>query len=133
MVSYGSALSTPTNLIIVVHEPLVQAPKARETSPTPQSLYGLTWTQATQALTRFRKEYTPNFPFVTIPSSVSAENLARENPFLFRSVILAAAPFPASKLSKVKRNVLAYLGYQMLVEEVRTLDLLQGVLVCIAW
>ncbi|KAF7550549.1 hypothetical protein G7Z17_g5647 [Cylindrodendrum hubeiense] len=33
----------------------------------------------------------------------------------------------------MKRNVLAYLGQQIFVEEKRTLDLLQGLLVCIAW
>ncbi|KAK7423107.1 hypothetical protein QQX98_001183 [Neonectria punicea] len=33
----------------------------------------------------------------------------------------------------MKRNVLAYLAQQVLVEDKKTLDLLQGVLVCIAW
>ena len=47
--------------------------------------------------------------------------------------MLVAAPLPESKAVKNKRNTLAYLGYRSLVEEDKTLDILQGVLVVVAW
>ncbi|KAM5376864.1 hypothetical protein ACJZ2D_005351 [Fusarium nematophilum] len=47
--------------------------------------------------------------------------------------MLVAAPLPAQRVAKMKRNTLAYLGYRMLVESEKTLDLLQGLLVVLAW
>ncbi|KAL2687484.1 hypothetical protein Neosp_005045 [[Neocosmospora] mangrovei] len=47
--------------------------------------------------------------------------------------MLVASPLPRSRVVKMKRNALAYLGYRMLVEEEKTLDLLQGLLVVAAW
>ncbi|KAM0200198.1 hypothetical protein ACHAPQ_004964 [Fusarium lateritium] len=47
--------------------------------------------------------------------------------------MLVAAPFSESRAVKNKRNTLAYLGYRSLVEEDKTLDILQGVLVIVAW
>jgi hypothetical protein len=75
----------------------------------------------------------PQFPFITISSDHTAEALSKDNPFLFRAVMLVAAPLLESKAVKNKRNTLAYLGYRSLVEEYKTLDILQGVLVIVAW
>lgn len=68
-----------------------------------------------------------------IRSDVTAESLYKGNPFLFRAVMLVAAPLSEPRIIKMKRNVLAYLGYRTLVEEDKTLDILQGMLVIVAW
>ncbi|CEF75344.1 unnamed protein product [Fusarium graminearum] len=105
-------------------------------SKTPETLqppFGLSWLQATQILNIFRQEYTSQFPFVLIRSDVTAESLYKGNPFLFRAVMLVAAPLSEPRIIKMKRNVLAYLGYRTLVEEDKTLDILQGILVIVAW
>lgn len=47
--------------------------------------------------------------------------------------MLVVAPVSETRICKMKRNVLAYLGYRTLVEEDMTLDILQGILVIIAW
>lgn len=47
--------------------------------------------------------------------------------------MLVAAPLPEPRVEKMKRNTLAYLSHQMLVEEAKRLELLQGLLVVIAW
>ncbi|KPM37013.1 hypothetical protein AK830_g9554 [Neonectria ditissima] len=47
--------------------------------------------------------------------------------------MLVAAPLSIPRIAKMKRNVLAYLSQQVFVEEKKTLDLLQGLLICIAW
>lgn len=64
---------------------------------------------------------------------MTAKQMYVEKPFLFRVIMLAAAPLPIPRVIKIKRNVLAYLGQHMLVEEERQLDLLQGLLICISW
>jgi hypothetical protein len=106
--------------------------KPKATIAVPQPPFGLSWLQATQILHIFREEYIPQFPFITISSDHTAA-LSKDNPFLFRAVMLIAAPLLESKAVKNKRNTLAYLGYRSLVEEDKTLDILQGVLVIVAW
>ncbi|KAH7193015.1 uncharacterized protein B0J16DRAFT_69261 [Fusarium flagelliforme] len=98
-----------------------------------QPLFGFSWPQVSQILDLFRKEYIPRFPFVLISSHQTAQSLYKDNPFLFRAVMLVVAPVSEIRICKMKRNVLAYLGYRTLVEEDMTLDILQGILVIIAW
>ncbi|KAI8673652.1 hypothetical protein NCS55_00686200 [Fusarium keratoplasticum] len=98
-----------------------------------QPPFGLSWPQATHALTTFRRNHTLHSPLVTMKEDSTAEDLYKEKPFLFRAIMLVASPLPKSRVVKMKRNTLAYLGYRMLVEEERTLDLLQGLLVVAAW
>ncbi|UPL01409.1 hypothetical protein LCI18_012343 [Fusarium solani-melongenae] len=102
-------------------------------SQTLQPPFGLSWPQATLALTTFRQNHTSHFPFVTVKEDLTTEDLYKEKPFLFRAIMLVASPLPRSRAVKMKRNTLAYLGYRMLVEEERTLDLLQGLIVVAAW
>jgi hypothetical protein len=106
-------------------------PLALQSRPAP--VYGIPWDQAQSILNEFRLKFTPNFPFVVANPIISAEDLLRTKPFLFRAVMLAAAPFPEPRLRRIKRNVLAYVGQHLLVEEEQSLDLLQGMLVVIAW
>lgn len=70
---------------------------------------------------------------MTVKEDTTAEYLYKEKPFLFRAIMLVASPLPRTRVVKMKRNTLAYLGYRMLVEEEKTLDLLQGLLVVAAW
>jgi hypothetical protein len=104
-----------------------------KTPDTPRPPFGLSWPQAAQILNIFHQEYISQFPFVLIRSDDTAELLYNGNPFLFRAIMLVAAPLSESKIIKMKRNVLAYLGYRTLVEEDKTLDILQGILVIVAW
>ena len=96
-------------------------------------IYGLTWPQAESILCLFRDRYIRNFPFLVIDDRLTARQMFAQKPFLFRVIMLAAAPLPIPRVAKMKRNVLAYLGQHMLVEEERHLDLLQGLLICISW
>ncbi len=101
------------------------------TPPTPG--YNLSWEQAEIALNEYKINYMPNFPFVVIEPEVTAQELFHEKPFLFRVVLLVATRMPLEKKRGMKRNVTAYLGQHLLVNEERSLDLLQGLLVFIAW
>lgn len=95
--------------------------------------FGLTWVQADRALNMFRREFTINFPFVIIPEHMTAKELIKTKPALCRAVILVSAPLPSARLDKIKRNVLAYLSQQIIVEDQRDVELLQALLVVIAW
>ena len=94
---------------------------------------GLTWKEATAILGVFRRRYMPRFPCVLIDPDMTSQQLLASKPFTFRAVMLVAAPVSVSRYRKMKRNVLAYLGHRMLVEEQRHLDLLQGLLILLTW
>ena len=110
---------------------LQEQPRQMPTPPTPG--YNLSWEQAEIALNEYKISYMPNFPFVVIEPEVTAQELFHEKPFLFRVVLLVATRMPLEKKRGMKRNVTAYLGQHLLVNEERSLDLLQGLLVFIAW
>lgn len=98
-----------------------------------QPPFGLTWHQAGLVLDRFRDKYVRYFPYVIIEKGVTAKKLYKTKPFLFRAVMLVAAPLPVPRVEGMKREVMSYLGQHLFVEEERTLDILQGILVCVAW
>ncbi|KAF5575207.1 hypothetical protein FPCIR_13257 [Fusarium pseudocircinatum] len=100
---------------------------------TSQPPFGLSWPQAAQVLRLFHEEFTSQFPFVTVGSHHTAESLHKSSPFLFRAIMIAAAPLSEADVAKARRNILAYLSFRVMVEEDKTLDILQGVLVIIAW
>lgn len=47
--------------------------------------------------------------------------------------MLACAPLPTAKLEKMKRNALAYLSQHIIVEDDRDIELLQALLIVLAW
>ncbi|KAK1717114.1 hypothetical protein BDP67DRAFT_252042 [Colletotrichum lupini] len=109
------------------------------TSTTTKPPLGLTWSQASNVLADFRANFVPNFPFIQVegpsvdPGSGSPQRLAREKPFLFRAVMLAAAPAGKTRAEAMHRELLAEMGARMMLEEEGGLDLLQGMLVIILW
>lgn len=100
---------------------------------SPSLLGDLSTAQISHILQIFRTKYYDNFPFVNIEEQVSAADLQRQRPTVFRCIMLAAAPLPANKVEAMKEEFLGYFGSKILVENTRNLDILQGMLICIAW
>ncbi|KAJ3944790.1 uncharacterized protein N0V96_004804 [Colletotrichum fioriniae] len=67
------------------------------------------------------------------PGSGSPQRLAREKPFLFRAIMLAAAPAGKARAEAMHRELLAEMGARMMLEEEGGLDLLQGMAECRYW
>jgi hypothetical protein len=95
--------------------------------------FGLTWGQAEQAISNFKIKFMPNFPFVALRPEIFAEQLYLEKPLLFKVIMLVAAPTTLAKMTEIKRSITTYIGQHLVVLEKRDLDLLQGLLVFIAW
>ncbi|KAL3455335.1 hypothetical protein BJX64DRAFT_295152 [Aspergillus heterothallicus] len=74
-----------------------------------------------------------HFPFVHIPDNVAAPSLAEERPFLF----LAAVTNGASKYHHIQASLIdkfkSALSENLIIAEEKDLDLLQGLLVHLAW
>ncbi|KAI2624858.1 hypothetical protein GGR54DRAFT_538529 [Hypoxylon sp. NC1633] len=95
--------------------------------------FGLTWEQAEQAISDFKINYIPFFPFVALGHDVSAREILSKKPLLFRAIMLAAAPLTFAKERDIQRSIQAYIGQHLLVMEERDLGMLQGLLVFISW
>ncbi|KAK3946003.1 hypothetical protein QBC46DRAFT_349276 [Diplogelasinospora grovesii] len=139
---------TPTPSVQVLHRVQAQPPvrpaepnhryndvdkTAALPQPPPGPGYNLSWEQAELALDEYKTNFMPNFPFVLLESGTTAQQLSSKKPFVFRAVLLAAARLPLERRKQMKRNLAAYLGQHLLVNEERSLDLLQGLLIFIAW
>jgi hypothetical protein len=72
------------------------------------------------------------FPFVAIPPTVDARILLKERPFLFRTIMAAAEQNPNDQKDQV-RDIIQYLALHLFQLGEKSLDLLLGVLVHIAW
>jgi hypothetical protein len=103
-------------------------------SATPVALpYGISLAEAHAVLDDFRANFMPRFPFVVVPPEATPLDMVATQPFLLRSIVMAAAPFPPARVRKMVRSGRAYLCTRMIVNGDRNLDLLQGLLVSIAW
>ncbi|OTB01456.1 hypothetical protein M426DRAFT_323472 [Hypoxylon sp. CI-4A] len=95
--------------------------------------FGLTWSQAEQAISNFRAKFIPFFPFVVLDHDVPAQEILSKKPLLFRAIMLVAAQLTLARQKEIRKSILAYIGQHLLVMEERNLGLLQGILVFIAW
>lgn len=80
----------------------------------------------------FRHQYLKYFPFTHIPSEASAQQLQLERPFLFLNIraVCSQSQAETDKLGYIIRKTL---GSKFFVEQERNLDILQGLLVYLAW
>lgn len=106
-------------------------PDAADTPDQPP--YGLTWAQANLILSTYTTSYLPFFPFIPV-NNATAQTLHATRPLLLRAVLLVAAPFPSPRsTAAVQRDVLALIAQRLLVDDARGLDVLQALLLVVAW
>jgi hypothetical protein len=89
--------------------------------------------EADQMLDWYRSDYSPKFPFVPIAPCLTACELYETKPFLFRVIIQAIAPQSFTTQREVARWIRKYLAEHVLVAQETRLELLQGLLLYIAW
>lgn len=81
----------------------------------------------------YRKNMAPQFPFVIVPDKVSAAELAQTKPFLYKALIMAASYHDNTGQCRMAKEIFQYLSTNMILENERSFDLLQGLLVLMAW
>lgn len=81
----------------------------------------------------FRNEMAPYFPFVVIPATVSLEDLKQNKPFLLLSVTMVGCRHNKARQSCMATAFGEILSQRVVVKGEPSLDLLQGLLVYIAW
>lgn len=95
--------------------------------------FRMTFYEADRALNIYRSLYAPYFPFVTIPVMATAYDLYEKKPFLFRTIVSVAAPQAPNTQSDFKDWFRRYIAEHIVVNNERRLELLQALLVHVAW
>ncbi|CAI7572578.1 unnamed protein product [Penicillium glandicola] len=80
----------------------------------------------------FFKRMFPLFPFFMIPPDVTAEKLRREKPFLYLNISMVACQNPSRQRQMVD-VVQEYVAERIVIRGEHSLDLLQGLLIHVAW
>lgn len=89
--------------------------------------------EAELMLDMFRRHMAPQFPFVVIPLDMAAAELRQKKPFLHLTVMMVSFQGSASRQLTLGIKIKEYLSDAMIMRTEKSLDLLQGLLVCMAW
>lgn len=101
-----------------------------------QQPYGslrITMGEAERLLKLYQTDYHPRFPFVPIPRHTTAQDLFQRVPFLFRTIIQIVAPQSPALQRGFTAYFREYLATHIVVKQEKRLDLLQAILLFIAW
>lgn len=93
----------------------------------------LSLAEADAIIDLYRTSYSPYFPFVPISLTVAAAELEQASPFLLRTILQVAVPQIAVVQKSVDRWFRQLIAQRVIVEQERRLELLQALLVFIAW
>lgn len=121
--------STATSSAKVPSRPVTPAPSQAAAHGGLQRLSAI---EEEQYLHTFRTLILPQFPFIYLPSSITAQQLHQHRPFLFRAIVIAVCPGVPQKLAYAaafKQD----LGQAMLLDNQSNIDLLLALLTFIAW
>lgn len=73
------------------------------------------------------------FPFVIVPRGTTSRDLRNDKPFLFAVIMMAASCQKLFSQTRAGNRLMEYLSVRMLQNGDKSLDLLQGLLVYLAW
>lgn len=105
-----------------------------DTTPSSdQQIKGINVRDPESLLQMFRERMAEQFPFVIIPPEVKAYDLSHDNPFLLKTILMAASIQDVKAQSTIAEDVMQYLSLHLLHRSEKSLDMLQGLLVFMAW
>lgn len=113
-----------------------EAKESEAWSPEALKSWDSPWPLSSEAgvlLEQYHKTFAHLFPFVIVPKSLSAADLKQKRPFLWQAVMMVACFFDGSRQVKLGEDLLAEVGKAAFVDGLRSLDLLQGMQLLVAW
>ncbi|OAL20505.1 hypothetical protein AYO22_08806 [Fonsecaea multimorphosa] len=81
----------------------------------------------------FRNELMPYFPFVIIAPDVRLDELRGKKPFLLLVIMMVACRHDVPRQTAIGKAIKEIMGQKMMTQGEQSLDLLQGLLVYLAW
>lgn len=89
--------------------------------------------EAIYLLNLYRAEMAPLFPFVVISRRVTPEQLRLEKPVLYMAIMMVACQSDVHRQLSIARIVRQEISQAVLIRSERSLALLEGLLLYIAW
>ncbi|PWY84250.1 hypothetical protein BO83DRAFT_413736 [Aspergillus eucalypticola CBS 122712] len=86
-----------------------------------------------ELLAKFRLHKMPLFPFVMIPTQMGIPTLRQQFPFLLLCIVTACLEHKPSLQDRMEQEVRRSIATRLMVNSERSLDLLLGLLVHVAW
>jgi hypothetical protein len=93
----------------------------------------LTLPAADALLSKYKRVYTRLFPFVVIAPEIDAATLRKESPFLFQAIMTRCLDADHLQQRRLGDEVKRILCERVMIGNERNIDLLQGLLVHLAW
>lgn len=93
----------------------------------------LTLHRATTLLDRYRSSMTAHFPFVVISPEISISQMRKKKPFLLLAVLAVASYEDFSTQRLLGDEVRRMISVRMILSGETPLEILQGLLVFLAW
>ncbi|KAI2768047.1 hypothetical protein F4815DRAFT_450938 [Daldinia loculata] len=119
--------------------PSVGIPSVLSSTPKPPDEYidfpaGLrvSLVEADQVLFEYRTTMQPSFPFIHLPPW-SAREMLQDRPLLLKAIIYVCRPQPWPVKCEIEKWFREYFALHVIVQEERSLELLQAMLIYIAW
>lgn len=84
-------------------------------------------------LLEFRTAMVPQFPFVVIPPEATSKSLRRDRPVLWKAILTAASCHNPPRQEAMGRDLMEEFTKRLLLGAEKSLDLLQALLVHLAW
>ncbi|KAJ6780710.1 hypothetical protein PWT90_02318 [Aphanocladium album] len=88
---------------------------------------------ATTLLKEYHELWAITFPFIVVPPDMTSEDIRDKRPFLWKGIMLTSSFFDAARQTRLGNELLSDIARAAVVEGVKTLDLLQGMQLLIAW
>ena len=89
--------------------------------------------EAETLLLEFKTNMTEQFPFVIITPDNTSQSLQQERPLLWKAIMVAASHEKSDRQLALGSKLMEDLTTRLLLKVERSLDLLQALLVFIAW
>jgi hypothetical protein len=86
-----------------------------------------------ETLLRSYGTHAPNFPFIVLSPSDSLDSLRREKPFLLLSILTIASTSNLPLQDLLEAELRETLGRKVIFNGEKSLDLMQGLLIYLAW
>lgn len=81
----------------------------------------------------YRMEMMPLFPFVLIPPQITTAELLRDNPVLYMAIMAVACQDDLDVQLELAKMCRQEIGHKVWIQTEKSLDLVQGILVLLAW
>lgn len=109
-------------------------PSYKISGPSPQAYdFNIPTEEAESLLTDFRNNMAHHMPFVVVPPFLTSEDLCRNRPMLWKSIITAALYSQPDRQEVLGWKFMEELSTRLLLKAEKSLDLLQGILVHLCW